>query len=80
MDLESRHHLTPKLKGGKNGPIAVLHAICHGKIHSLFSESELAKQYHTIELLLGHEEIQRFVSWVKKRPIGYRDSNRRAKR
>lgn len=78
--LESRHHLTPKLKGGKNGPIAILHTICHSKIHSLFSEGELARSYSTIEQLLEHEEIAKFVSWVKKRPIEYRSSNRRANR
>tara|TARA_R110002096_G_scaffold179153_1_gene356098 strand:+ start:7995 stop:8288 length:294 start_codon:yes stop_codon:yes gene_type:complete len=78
--LESRHHLTPKLKGGKHGPIAILHTICHGKIHSVLTESELAKNYSTIEALLEHEEIQKFVAWVKKRPIDFRDSNRRARR
>lgn len=78
--LESRHHLTPKLRGGKNGPIAILHKICHGKIHSLFSETELARRYNTIELLLKHEEIQKFVRWIQKRPIDYTSSNRRRER
>ena len=59
--LESRHHLTPKLKGGTRGPVAILHTICHSKIHSLFSEAELAKDYATVEKLLQHEEIARFV-------------------
>ena len=74
--LESRHHLTPKLKGGKNGPIAILHSICHSKIHSLLTESELARDYDTIEKLLQHEAIAEFVSWVQKRPIDYRSGNR----
>ena len=78
--LESRHHLTPKLKGGKHGPIAILHTICHTKIHSLFTEAELARSYNSIEALLQHEEIERFVKWVKKRPIEYRSSNRRPKK
>lgn len=75
--LESRHHLIPKLRGGKNGPIVVLHRICHSKIHSLFSETELARRYATIEQLLEHEEIQRFVRWVRKRPPDYHSGNRR---
>lgn len=74
---ESRHHLVPKLKGGKHGPVAILHPICHGKIHSLFREVELARHYDTIEKLLTHDEIRRFVGWVKKRPPGYRSSNRK---
>ena len=79
-ELESRHHLTPKLKGGKHGPIAILHSICHGKIHSIFSEAELARRYSTIEKLLQHEEIAEFVRWVKKRPPEYRSSNRKKRR
>lgn len=79
-DQASRHHLTPKLKGGKHGPIAVLHAICHGKIHSVLSESQLAREYDTIEKLLTHPEIAKFVRWVAKRPPDYRSSNRRARR
>ena len=27
----SKHHLTPKSKGGKNGPTIMLHNICHQK-------------------------------------------------
>jgi len=74
--LESRHHLVPKLRGGKHGPIAVLHTICHSKIHSLFSETELARVYHTIEALRGHDEVMRFVKWVSKRPPEFRSKNR----
>ena len=78
-DQESKHHLIPKLKGGKHGPIAVLHVICHGKIHSVFSEAELARSYHTIEALLENEEISRFVKWVRKRPPEFRSKNAKAK-
>ncbi|MGY8640337.1 MAG: HNH endonuclease, partial [Verrucomicrobiales bacterium] len=73
---ESKHHLIPKLKGGKHGPVAIVHEICHGKIHSVFTEAELAKNFATIELMLEHEEIQKFVKWVKKRPPEYKSSNR----
>ncbi len=78
-DQESRHHLVPKLRGGSKGPIAILHRVCHTKIHSLFSETDLARQYHTIDLLLEHKEIRKFVNWVKRRPISYRSSNRRSR-
>lgn len=76
-DAESRHHLIPKLKGGKHGPIAILHIICHSKIHSVFSEAELARSYSTIEQLQEHEEIAKFIKWVKKRPPEYRSRNSR---
>ncbi len=78
--LESRHHLTPKLKGGKHGPVAILHTICHSKIHSLFSERELARNYSTIESLLEVEDIARFVTWVRKQPIDCRSKNKRTRK
>ena len=77
--LESRHHLIPKLKGGKHGPIAVIHTICHSKIHSVFSEVELARSYSTIEALREHEEMKKFIRWIKKRPPEFRSKNRSPK-
>jgi 5-methylcytosine-specific restriction endonuclease McrA len=69
-----RHHLIPRLKGGKRTEL--MHIVCHRKIHSVFSESELANKYNTVDALLEHEEIQKFVKWVKNRPIDYLDSSR----
>ncbi len=77
--LESRHHLIPKLKGGKHGTIAILHRMCHSKIHSVFSEAELARSYDTIEKLLAHEEIAKFVRWIRKRPIDFNSGSRKSK-
>ncbi len=69
----SRHHLVPKCKGGKD--TQPLHQICHSKIHSLFSESELGNYYDTIEKIREHEEIEKFIKWVRKKPNDFRDSN-----
>lgn len=68
------HHLIPKLKGGKE--TVALHRICHKQIHALFSESELAQHYATIDALLAHEAVQRFVSWVSSKPIGFNERTR----
>ncbi|KAJ57457.1 hypothetical protein ACMU_02835 [Actibacterium mucosum KCTC 23349] len=68
---QSLHHLTPKLKGGRGGPVVRLHQICHTMIHATFSESELARRYNTPEALRAHPEIARFVDWVAKRPPGF---------
>ncbi|MEO0417004.1 MAG: HNH endonuclease [Verrucomicrobiota bacterium] len=78
-NMESKHHLIPKLKGGKHGPTAVIHIICHSKIHSLFTEAELARNYSTIAALQQHEEMARFIRWVSKRPPEYRSRNFRSK-
>jgi hypothetical protein len=34
----------------------------------VFSEKELARQFHTWQALKGHPEMATFISWVKKRP------------
>jgi hypothetical protein len=74
----SEHHLIPQLKKGKD--TVRLHDICHGKIHSLFGEGELARHYNTIERLLENEDIQKFVKWVRKKPSDYVDSSRMSKK
>jgi hypothetical protein len=75
-----KHHLIPKLKGGKNGPTVNLHTVCHKKIHSTFSENELARIYNTIDKLLCHPDIQNFVKWVKNKPLDFVDSSRLSNR
>lgn len=71
----SRHHLIPQSKGGKDGVTVPLHKICHQKIHSVFSDNELKNKYYSIQLLLSHPDIQKFVSWVSKKPPEFRDSS-----
>ena len=74
-ELESRHHLVPKLKGGKMEPdnIVVLHRPCHDKVHAVFTEAQLARSYASVEALLTAPEIATFVHWIRKRPIGFAD-------
>jgi hypothetical protein len=68
---QSRHHLVPRLKGGKGGETVLLHHICHKEIHASLSEAELARSYHSIEALRAHPRIARFIRWVAKRPPGF---------
>lgn len=63
------HHLIPKTFKGK--VLVPLHQICHQKIHTTFTERELLNWYHTFERLLDHLEIQKFVAWVKKKPLEF---------
>lgn len=74
---QSKHHLVPVLKGGKHGEKVTLHEICHDKIHSVFTETELARHYNTIEKLLTHDEIIAFVKWVSKKPNDFYDSSKK---
>ncbi|PTX57740.1 hypothetical protein C8N43_2411 [Litoreibacter ponti] len=64
----SLHHLIPKLKGGKGGPVVLLHQICHNEVHATLTEADLARDYNTLEALRAHPRLAKFVSWVSKRP------------
>ncbi len=46
------HHLVPKCKGGRHTEF--LHRVCHRQIHALLTETELARQYATVDALLAH--------------------------
>ncbi len=66
-----RHHFLPRSHGGTEWQW--LHQICHRKIHSLFSEAELAAWYHHPGRLRDHPEMQRFIRWVRRQPPDYYD-------
>lgn len=68
---QSRHHLTPRLKGGKGGPQVLLHHICHKEIHATLSEAEIARDYFTPAALRAHPRLARFIKWVSRRPPGF---------
>lgn len=60
------HHLVPKSKGGRN--MVPLHPICHRKIHTIFSDTELARRLSSIEALSAEPDIIDFVAWVGSKP------------
>lgn len=77
----NKHHLLPLSKGGKNTPTILLHKVCHDKIHTVFTEMELKRHYNTIEKLQHHEEMAKFIKWVRnKDPHFYDRSVRTNKR
>ncbi len=76
----NKHHLIPISQGGRSTPTIILHNICHRKIHTVFTEKELKTYYHTIERLQKHEEMMKFIKWVRKKEPGYYDSSVKMKR
>ena len=75
-DRVEKHHLIPRLKGGTQ--TVPLHPICHKKIHSLFTESELAQSFHTVQALADHPDVAAFIKWVRKRPADFHKRTRKA--
>lgn len=76
----NRHHLVPLSKGGKGTDTLIMHKICHTKIHSVLTETELKTYYHTIERLQEQEEIAKFIKWVSKKPPEFYDGSVKKKR
>ncbi|MFC7047729.1 HNH endonuclease [Emcibacter nanhaiensis] len=75
-----KHHLVPKSLGGRE--VVLLHAICHRKIHSLYSERELKHNFHSIEKLRDEAEIRSFCQWLRGKPADFykrTEQNRRGK-
>ncbi len=72
------HRLIPKSHGGRH--TAVLHRICHRHIHAVFTETELARQYHSIELLKQQEEMAGFIAWVRLKPDDFFERTRKSRR
>lgn len=68
---QSLHHLIPKLKGGKGGPVIRVHQLCHNEIHATFTEAELAREFNTPEALRSHPRLRAFLDWVAKRPPAF---------
>ncbi len=71
------HHLVPVSCGGKEK--VPLHRICHQKIHASFSERELAAWFHTFERLRHHQDMRKFIAWVRKKHPEYYDVSRRSR-
>ena len=49
----------------------LLNHVCHKTIHKTLSETELARNYATVEALRAHPDLRRFFDWVGKRPPGW---------
>lgn len=76
-----KHHFFPKMYGGKK--TEWVHKVCHRKIHSVFTEKELAKEYFDPNRLKQHPEMIKFIEWISsKSPDFYtkNDTHRRKRR
>jgi 5-methylcytosine-specific restriction protein A len=68
---QSRHHLTPRLKGGTHLGTVRLHQICHSAIHARFSETELASHLADPQRLRADPRLAAFIAWVCTKPPSF---------
>ena len=61
-----RHHFVPRSEGGREA--VPVHRVCHRKLHSLWTERELAQLFSTPEAIRAHPEMQRFIRWLQRKP------------
>lgn len=69
----NEHHLIPRMYGGIEK--FFIHRICHAKIHSVLSESELAFDYNTFAKLKAFPPLMRFIKWVSHKDPLYFDKH-----
>ena len=53
------HHLVPRARGGNHGPTARLCSTCHRQVHAMFSETTLAEELYSVELLRANPSRRR---------------------
>ena len=73
------HHLIPRTlhtnkwfkknftREQMNKGIMICEHDCHNEIHRLIPEKEMGRSYNTIELLLSHPLVSKYISWVKNK-------------
>ena len=62
----SRHHLTPRVEGGRYGPTVALCQPCHSSVHRFLTTRELARRYPTVEALREAPELQTYLEWIRR--------------
>jgi hypothetical protein len=72
------HHLVPRSKGGRQ--TEYLHRICHRQVHALLTETELAREYSTVEALQAHPGMVQFLAWVRGKPPDFSERTRKSAR
>jgi 5-methylcytosine-specific restriction endonuclease McrA len=73
-----RHHLVPKSFKGKEQ--FLVHKICHRKIHSVFTERQLAQSFHSWDALQADPDIRAFIDWVARKPPAFYTSTATSER
>ena len=81
VERRTRHHLIPRSRHANKRVKRLFNreelqrtvplcGACHRQIHRALTEKELEREYNTVEALLAHPDISRFVRWVERKPHG----------
>lgn len=65
----TRHHSTPRQKGGSNSEKIALCQSCANHLHNLYSNSILKKDFNTLEKIINDPQMRKFGEWIGKRDI-----------
>ncbi|MGA2498815.1 MAG: HNH endonuclease signature motif containing protein [Tepidisphaeraceae bacterium] len=68
--LITLHHLAPKVKGGRAEDRVPLCRPCHKQLHAMFSNSDLARVYDSLEALQSAPQLRPFLKWIRKQKPG----------
>jgi 5-methylcytosine-specific restriction endonuclease McrA len=65
-ELITRHHLTPKSRGGGADNRVHLCKPCHKQIHATFTNRQLERDYSDLRALHRAPELQSFLKWIRR--------------
>ncbi len=68
VSIITKHHLIPVQKGGRKFETLSLCPTCHQQIHALFTNSELATHYNTLDSLKNSTKILRYLKFIENFP------------
>lgn len=84
----TRHHLIPRARHSNKRNrklfgredvrtrLASLCRPCHAFIHKVLTEKQMEASWNTVEALREHQQISRFVEWIRTKPGGLRVRSR----
>jgi hypothetical protein len=76
--LEKHHFEAGRRRKGDEG-IKVCHQ-CGDQLHLMFTNRELRNKYDTLEKILADPKVQKYVEWVKNKPVETHYTMRKKKR
>jgi len=80
-NLLTFHHLIPKsqhknkwfkkmfTREEMNQGINICKSDCHKEIHRLISEKEMGRSFNTLQKLLRHHKVKKYVKYIKKQKL-----------